>query len=108
MFAENDVPPSRQSPSGRFKWTSAEIEELMSAFSSHINRKSVTIEQVRETVKNIPILESIPHKKVVGKDSSESSVSPSLPTEQDSLDDLLKRAGLEKHRAYKGKLIASK
>lgn len=118
-FAENDVPPSRQSPSenqsGRCKWTSAEINELRSAFSSHINRKSVTIEQVRGTVKNVPILQSIPHKKVLdkvrsffGKDSSESAESPSLPTEQDSLDDRLKRAGLEKHRTYNGKLIAFK
>ncbi|CAB4004879.1 Hypothetical predicted protein, partial [Paramuricea clavata] len=52
------------------------------AFSSHIKQKAIRLEEVREIVKSIPPLQSIPPKKICDK-------------EIESKGELLKRAGLK-------------
>lgn len=63
------------------------------------------MEQVRDTVNHIPLLQGIPEKKIrdkvrsfFGKDTLVVDDLPSLPTERESLDDRLRRAS-----AYDGK-----
>jgi hypothetical protein len=91
----------RQEPLGRHKWTSPQVAELKRAFSSHIVTQSVTIKDVRKTVLKAPALKGIPPKKILdkvrsyfGNNSEENTETPSLPTEEESLANRLKRAGL--------------
>ena len=66
------------------------------------------MEQVKDAVKSVPILQGISHKKILdkvrsyfGKDDLENEELPSLPTESESLEDRIKRVGL--HQVYNGK-----
>ena len=112
-LADDDVElSSRHSESspGRYKWTPAQVLEVKSAFASNIKHQSITMEQVRDTVIHIPLLQGIPEKKVrdkvrsfFGKDTLVVDDLPSLPTERESLDDRLRRAGLKEPKSYDGK-----
>lgn len=102
----------KQGSSGRHKWTSTQVSELKCAFSPHIVRQLITMEDVRKTVSEAPALKGIPLKKILdkirsyfGNNAEESIETPSLPTEQESSVDHLKRAGLHKPRTNKGRLI---
>jgi site-specific recombinase XerD len=93
------------SESRRHKWTSAEIAELETAFSSNIDSRSITMEQVKKTVKRIPALRSISPEKIRDKirsyfreNDGENSGFLLLPAEKESLGDRLNRAGLEKQK----------
>ena len=55
---ENSANSSR-----RHNWTSAQKAELESVFSSHIDKQSVTMEEVRKTVRNVPVLQGVCPKK---------------------------------------------
>ncbi|XP_028414073.1 uncharacterized protein LOC114537140, partial [Dendronephthya gigantea] len=92
-----------ENPEQRHKWTPNEILELGSAFSEHIKRKSITLRQVKEITKGIPILRCISLKKICdkirsyfGTDESRSEKSPSLPGEMESCQEHMERAGLTK------------
>ena len=93
--------PLSGNSNGRHNWTSAQISELESAFATHIKRKSISMMEVRETVKDIPVLQNIPFKKVLdkirsyfSKDDLGCEESPSLPTEIETREERIKRAGL--------------
>ena len=105
----------KQKSLGRHKWTSAQIAELKCAFSSHIVTQSITIEDVRKTVLEAPALKSIPLKKILdkvrsyfGNNAEEIIETPSVPTEEESIGNRLKRAGLDIPRINKGRLTSSK
>ena len=100
----------KQTSSGRHKWTSAQVAELKCVFSSHIVAQSITTEDVRKSVLEAPTLKGIPVKKIVdkvrsyfGNNVEEAIETPSLPTEQESIANRLKRAGLDIPRMNKGK-----
>ena len=112
-LADEDVELSSRHPEsspGRYKWTPAQVLEIQSAFASHIKHQSITMEQVRDTVNHILLLQGIPEKKIrdkvrsfFGKDTLVVDDLPSLPTERESLDDRLRRAGLKEPESYDGK-----
>lgn len=95
--ANNELNGSRQrgseNLSERHKWTSAEIAELKTAFSSNIDSQSITMEQVRKTVKMVPIQQGISPQKIrdkirsyFGREVGENEESSSLPSEKESLE----------------------
>ena len=112
MSSKGHASKNSPTPAGRHKFTSARISEIKSAFARHINQKSITMEQVRSTVENVPILHGISQKKVLDKIRSyfgqgvlEDEVLPPLPSETESLHDRLKRAGLEKPEMNDSKFV---
>ena len=75
---DNGVLSSRQlsgTSFGRHTWTNAETDALQNAFSTHIKRKSITMQEVRGIVDCTPMLQSISPTKVCDKIRSESHYS---------------------------------
>lgn len=100
-----DEPLSKNTSPKRHIWSLSETCALEVAFSSHIKQKAIRLEEVREIVKSIPPLQSIPPKKICdkvrsyfGKDDSLIEDSLSLPKEIESKEERLKRAGLKRKR----------
>ena len=98
----------KERSSGRHKWTSAQVAELKCIFSSHIVAQSITTEDVRKSLLEAPTLKGIAVKKIVdkvrsyfGNNAEEAIETPSLPTEQESIVNRLKRAGLDVPRMNK-------
>ena len=76
-----DVELSRQhyeSSLGQHKWTPAQVLEIKSVFASRMRHQSITMEQVRDTVNHIQLLQGILQKKIQGKDTLVDDELPSL------------------------------
>ena len=92
-LAEKEFQTSRGQTSdnsnGRHKWTSAEIAELETAFSSNIESHSISMDRVRKTVKMFLLT-------YFGENSGEISELSVLQAGKESLENHLRRAGLDK------------
>ena len=65
--SETSRPQCSSSGNGTHSWTSAEIKELETAFSSNIDSHSISMAEVRKTVKTNPLLKNISPNKIRDK-----------------------------------------